>query len=44
MVAKITAGSSLYGALAYNAEKIEEGKGKVLGANNLFYNGDGTFN
>lgn len=44
MVAKITAGNSLYGALAYNAEKIEEGKGKVLGANNLFYNRDGTFN
>lgn len=44
MVAKISFGSSLYGALAYNAEKIVEGKGKVLGANKTYYNKDGTFN
>lgn len=44
MVAKISFGSSLYGALAYNAEKIDEGKGKVLGANKTFYNKDGIFN
>lgn len=44
MVAKINFGSSLYGALAYNAEKIDEGKGKILGANKTYYNKDGTFN
>ena len=44
MVAKISCGSSLYGALAYNAEKIEADEGKVLGANNVYYNKEGTFN
>lgn len=44
MVAKISFGSSLYGALAYNAEKIEQGEGKVLGANKTYYNKEGTFN
>lgn len=43
MVAKITFGSSLFGALAYNAQKVEEGEGKVLGANKTFYNKEGTF-
>lgn len=44
MVAKITFGNSLYGALSYNGEKIDEGEGKVLAANKVFYNKDGTFN
>lgn len=43
MVAKISFGSSLYGALAYNGEKIEKDEGKVLGANKVFFNPDGTF-
>lgn len=44
MVAKISFGSSLFGALAYNAEKIDEGEGKVLGANKTYCNKEGTFN
>ncbi|MDD4992807.1 MAG: conjugal transfer protein MobB [Paludibacter sp.] len=41
MVAKISIGSSLYGALAYNGEKINEGKGKLLVTNKVFDNGTG---
>jgi hypothetical protein len=33
MVAKISHGSSLYGALSYNQEKVDEGLGKVLATN-----------
>lgn len=33
MVAKITTGKDIYGALAYNQEKVNEGLGKVLGSN-----------
>ena len=36
MVAKINIGSNLYGALAYNQEKVDEGLGKILGANLVF--------
>ena len=36
MVAKISMGSSLYGALAYNAQKINEGQGKLLATNKVF--------
>lgn len=43
MVAKITFGNSLFGALSYNGEKVEEGEGKVLGANKIYYNKDGSF-
>jgi len=39
MVAKISIGSSLYGALAYNGEKINEGKGKLLVTNKIFDEG-----
>lgn len=35
MVAKISIGSSLYGALSYNGEKINEAKGRILGANKI---------
>lgn len=35
MVAKISLGSSLYGALAYNGEKINKGQGKLLGTNKV---------
>lgn len=41
MVAKISLGSSLYGALAYNGEKINEGKGKLLVTNKVFDDGTG---
>lgn len=41
MVAKISVGSSLYGALSYNGEKINEGKGKLLLSNKVFDNGTG---
>lgn len=44
MVAKINIGSNLYGALAYNQEKVDEGLGKVLGANLVFEPSDGHFN
>lgn len=41
MVAKINVGSSLYGALAYNGEKVNEGEGKLLASNKIFDNGTG---
>lgn len=41
MVAKISIGSSLYGALAYNGEKINEAHGRVLGANKIVLPADG---
>lgn len=42
MVAKINVGSSLYGALAYNGEKVNEGEGKMLASNKIFDDGTGT--
>ena len=44
MVAKINVGSNLYGELAYNQEKVDEGLGKVLGSNLVFEPTDGHFN
>ena len=44
MVAKISIGSSLYGALAYNGEKINEAKGKLLVTNKIFDEGTGKVN
>lgn len=41
MVAKINVGSSLYGALSYNGEKVNEGEGKLLVAHKVFDQGDG---
>ena len=41
MVAKISIGNSLYGALAYNAQKVNAGEGKFLASNKVFDNGDG---
>ena len=43
MVAKISAGKSLFGALAYNHEKVDNGKAKVLGANLVCEPADGAF-
>ena len=36
MVAKISIGSSLYGVLAYNAQKVNAGEGKLLAVNGVF--------
>jgi len=44
MVAKISHGSNLYGALAYNQQKVDEGKGKVLDCNLVMEPTDGKFN
>lgn len=41
MVAKISIGSSLYGALAYNSEKMNREEGRVLGANKIILPADG---
>ena len=41
MVAKISIGSSLYGALSYNGEKINKEQGRVLGANKIILPADG---
>lgn len=44
MVAKISHGSNLYGALSYNQEKVDEGLGKVLATNLVIEPIDGAFN
>lgn len=44
MVAKFSHGSSLYGALSYNQEKVNEGLGKVLATNLVIEPNDGVFN
>ena len=44
MVAKINIGSNLYGALAYNQEKVDKELGKILGSNLVFEPTDGQFN
>ena len=43
MVAKISSGSSLYSALAYNNQKINAGNAKVLFTNNMVEPKDGNF-
>ena len=42
MVAKISLGNSLYGALAYNGEKINKEKGRVLDTNKIYNDGSGN--
>ena len=42
MVAKISVGNSLYGAIAYNGEKINEAQGRLLTANRIYNDGSGT--
>lgn len=44
MVSKINHGSNLYGALAYNQEKVDEGLGKLLASNLVMEPADGRFN
>lgn len=41
MVAKISLGNSLYGAIRYNGEKINKEQGKVLDTNKIFNDGTG---
>lgn len=41
MIAKITVGTSLYGALAYNGLKVNEGEGRLLAVNKVFDDGSG---
>lgn len=42
MVAKISVGKSLYGALTYNGEKINKEQGKLLATNKIYNDGTGT--
>lgn len=42
MVAKISLGNSLYGALCYNGEKINKEKGRLLDTNKIYNDGSGT--
>lgn len=44
MVAKITTGNNLYGALAYNQEKVDKEQGKVLATQFVREPADGVFN
>lgn len=44
MVAKISFGNSLFGALAYNGEKINKDEGKLLATNRIFDDGTGKVN
>ena len=44
MVAKISLGNSIYGALAYNAEKINKEKGRLLDTNKIYNNGSASVN
>ena len=41
MVAKISVGNSLYGAIAYNGEKINEARGRLLTTNRIYNDGSG---
>lgn len=43
MIADIHIGNNLYGALAYNQQKIDAGQGKILEANRIFVPADGRF-
>lgn len=42
MVAKISIGASLYGALSYNGEKINTTEGRILGSNKIVVPVDGS--
>ena len=43
MIAKITGGKSIYGALKYNGLKTENGKAKIILQNNMFASPDNRF-
>lgn len=42
MVAKIGSGSSLFGALSYNQQKVDQGEGKILFSNRIIQYKDGS--
>ncbi len=42
MVAKISIGNSLYGALVYNGEKLNKDKGKLISSNKIYNDGSGS--
>ena len=42
MVAKISIGNSLYGALVYNGEKLNKEKGKLISSNKIYNDGTGS--
>ena len=42
MIAKISIGNSLYGALTYNGEKINKEKGRLLDTNKIYNDGSGS--
>lgn len=44
MVAKISSGSSLFGALSYNQEKVDKDQAKVLFSQNIIRTLDGAYN
>ena len=44
MVAKISLGNSLYGALVYNGEKINKEHGRVLDTHKIYNDGSGNIN
>jgi len=44
MVVKINSGSSLFGTLTYNEEKVKEGEAKVLLSNRIIQSTDGSHN
>jgi hypothetical protein len=41
MVAKISLGNSLYGAIVYNGEKINKENGRLLDTNKIYNDGSG---
>ena len=43
MVAKISTGGNMFGALAYNQNKVDSGEAKVLFSNRMLLGEDGNF-
>ena len=43
MVAKISMGGNMFGALAYNQNKVDSGEAKVLFSNRMLLSEDGNF-
>ena len=43
MVAKISTGGNMFGALAYNQNKVDSGEAKVLFSNRMLLSEDGNF-
>ena len=43
MVAKISTGGNMFGALAYNQNKVDSGEAKVLFSNRMLLSEDGIY-